>query len=156
MIVISFLGLLVLIVAMYTILMLGNNIDFTVLFNYNSGILGRLLLSQGAGTFLSFDIFPDIHPYIGFSSVSEFISYVFFFVLLKIRGGDYGTDKSEWCENGTCWGCKFLVYSGSMGKFWNMRCYSGTIVCRFFNTIAVFIFFKVEKNTFFIGSFRFF
>ena len=46
MIVISFLGLLVLIVAMYTILMLGNNIDFTVLFNYNSGILGRLLLSQ--------------------------------------------------------------------------------------------------------------
>lgn len=77
MIVISFLGLLVLIVAMYTILMLGNNIDFTILFNYNSGILGRLLLSQGAGTFLSFDIFPDIHPYIGFSSVSEFISNVF-------------------------------------------------------------------------------
>lgn len=76
-VVVSFLGLLVLIIGMYAVLMLGTDIDFSILFNYNSGILGRLLLSQGAGTFLSFDIFPDIHPYIGFSSVSEFLSDVF-------------------------------------------------------------------------------
>lgn len=75
--VVSFLGLLVLIVGMYAVIMLGTDIDFSILFNYNSGILGRLLLSQGAGTFLAFDIFPDMHPYLGFSSVSEFISNSF-------------------------------------------------------------------------------
>ncbi len=43
----------------------------------NQGITGRLLLSQSAGTFFSFDIFPDKHPHLGISSFSNLISNVF-------------------------------------------------------------------------------
>lgn len=74
MIVVTCLSLFILIVGMYSVLMFETNVDFSILFNYNSGIFGRLLLSQGAGTFLSFDMFPDVHSHIGLSSISEFMS----------------------------------------------------------------------------------
>lgn len=44
------------------------------LFLYNGGIIGRLILTQAAGTYISFDLFPKLHPFIGFSSVSEVIN----------------------------------------------------------------------------------
>lgn len=41
-----------------------------LLLSYNSGIWGRILLSQSGGTYFSFDYFPTIHEHIGFKSFS--------------------------------------------------------------------------------------
>lgn len=48
--------------------------DPAVLFSLNSGIGGRILLSQVSGTFFAFEQFPAVHDFIGFSSLSSFIS----------------------------------------------------------------------------------
>ena len=45
-----------------------------VLFAYNSGIGGRILLSQIAGTFFAFEHFPASHGFIGFTSMSSYLS----------------------------------------------------------------------------------
>jgi len=50
---------------------------YTLFLSPNSGITGRILLSQSAGTFFSFDIFPSRHDFLGFSSFSNFISEIF-------------------------------------------------------------------------------
>ena len=57
----------------------GLDIDkiYTLFLSPNSGITGRILLSQSAGTFFSFDIFPSRHDFLGFSSFSSFISELF-------------------------------------------------------------------------------
>ena len=76
-IMILFGGVLILIIGMYHVLMRGQDLDILALFTYNSGIVGRLLLSQGAGTFLSFDMFPETMNHLGLSSVSAFIADMF-------------------------------------------------------------------------------
>ena len=47
------------------------------LFLYNSGFIGRLTLSSNAGLFLTFDIFPAHHSFLGFSSFSNILSSLF-------------------------------------------------------------------------------
>lgn len=42
-----------------------------LLFSYNSGISGRLLISQVSSLYKHFELFPDIYPHIGFGSVSD-------------------------------------------------------------------------------------
>ncbi|GAA4311571.1 hypothetical protein GCM10023143_20750 [Compostibacter hankyongensis] len=44
------------------------------LFNYNSGLIGRIILGQSTGTYLSFDLFPKYHDFIGFDSISNLLS----------------------------------------------------------------------------------
>lgn len=66
---------LAILVASYWIL--GKVSDPSVLFSYNSGIGGRILLSQSAGTYFAFEHFPDTQGFIGFSSLSAFISDAF-------------------------------------------------------------------------------
>jgi len=46
-------------------------------FSYNSGPLGRVVLGQAAGFYLMLDIFPHQHGFIGFSSISSFLSDLF-------------------------------------------------------------------------------
>ena len=48
--------------------------SFYTLFNYNTGLVGRLILSQSAGTYLVYEYFPSKHEHIGFSSFSRQIS----------------------------------------------------------------------------------
>ncbi|WP_179991433.1 O-antigen polymerase [Acinetobacter sp. YH16058] len=43
----------------------------TLFSSYNSGILGRILLSQASGLYLSFDYYPVVYDHIGFSSLSN-------------------------------------------------------------------------------------
>ena len=43
----------------------------------NTGITGRIILSQSAGTFFSFDIFPARHDFLGISSFSNLVSEIF-------------------------------------------------------------------------------
>jgi hypothetical protein len=50
---------------------------YTLFLSPNSGITGRILLSQSAGTFFSFDIFPSRHDFLGFSSFSSVLSEIF-------------------------------------------------------------------------------
>ena len=59
--------------------MMGLDVDkiYTLFLSPNSGITGRILLSQSAGTFFSFDIFPARHDFLGFSTFSNFISEIF-------------------------------------------------------------------------------
>ena len=40
-------------------------------FSYNSGITGRILISQVSSLYQHFEIFPSDHPFIGFSSLSK-------------------------------------------------------------------------------------
>jgi len=58
---------------------MGVDIDkiYTLFLSPNTGITGRILLSQSAGTFFSFDIFPSRHDFLGFSSFSNLISEIF-------------------------------------------------------------------------------
>jgi len=51
--------------------------DFRLLFSYNSGIVGRILLSQSAGTYMSFEHFPKTYNFIGFASISKMLSQLF-------------------------------------------------------------------------------
>ena len=48
--------------------------DPAVLFSLNSGIGGRIFLSQISGMFFAFEQFPTAHEFIGFSSLSSFVS----------------------------------------------------------------------------------
>ena len=64
-----------LIIGMYVILM-DSGLNILSLFNYNSGIVGRLTLSSVAGLFLSFDLWPNAYPFIGFESISNFLSNI--------------------------------------------------------------------------------
>jgi len=68
--------LLSLVIAMYVVLM---SLDLDALFVFNHGIIGRLILSSNAGVFLSFDLFPARHAFLGFSSFSMFLSNMFGF-----------------------------------------------------------------------------
>src|SRR5699024_87717 len=45
--------------------------------HYNSGPVGRVVLGQASGTYLMFDMFPSKHDFIGFSSMSKFLSNLF-------------------------------------------------------------------------------
>ena len=74
--IVFFVLLLTLLIVMYYLLANATGIPFFDLFGYNSGIVGRIILSQAAGTYLSFDMFPSSHDFIGFSSVSNFINQI--------------------------------------------------------------------------------
>lgn len=56
-------------------LMYALTMDFEVLnsqlFSYNSGIIGRTILSQSAGTYLAFDLFPSTYDFLGLSSMTS-------------------------------------------------------------------------------------
>ena len=67
----------ILIVAYVSVMGVDVNKIYTLFLSPNSGITGRILLSQSAGTFFSFDIFPARHEFLGFSSFSNFISEIF-------------------------------------------------------------------------------
>jgi oligosaccharide repeat unit polymerase len=69
---IAFALVLALLIVMY--FLIAKVTDPSVLFSYNSGIMGRIFLSQAAGIFMTFDAFPDFIPHIGFASVSQAIS----------------------------------------------------------------------------------
>lgn len=73
-----FIGCIILvgIVGLY-IMIMGAGVDIVSLFSYNSGIVGRLTLSSIAGFFFSFDLWPNTEDFIGFSSISQFISEAF-------------------------------------------------------------------------------
>ena len=57
--------------------LLSENFTLEVLFSYNTGIFGRVFLSGIAGLFHSFDLFPEQIDYIGFSSISTYVSDFF-------------------------------------------------------------------------------
>lgn len=63
-----------LIIGMYVVL---SSIDIDTLFVFNQGIIGRLTLSSNAGVFVSFELFPQNHDFLGFSSFSGFLSDLF-------------------------------------------------------------------------------
>jgi hypothetical protein len=48
-----------------------------LLFAYNSGITGRILLTQTAGMYLAFKVFPNIYDFIGIRSLSRWIPLLF-------------------------------------------------------------------------------
>jgi oligosaccharide repeat unit polymerase len=58
-------------------LTMGNVNISALLFSYNSGITGRIILSQAAGTYLSFELFPQHYDFIGIRSLSRWLPHVF-------------------------------------------------------------------------------
>jgi hypothetical protein len=51
--------------------------DINTMFVFNQGPIGRMILSSNAGVFLTYDIFPKNHDFLGFSSFSRILSDVF-------------------------------------------------------------------------------
>ena len=70
-------GLLALLMLVVSYWLVGKVTDPAVLFSYNTGIGGRILLSQAAGTYYAFEHFPATREFIGFSSLSSFGTAVF-------------------------------------------------------------------------------
>jgi hypothetical protein len=70
-----FVIILTLIIIMYFALATGG-VSIGHLFNYNTGIVGRIILTQSAGTYLSFDLFPQYIDYIGFNSISSVLNSI--------------------------------------------------------------------------------
>lgn len=62
------------IITMYVIL---ESYDVNTIFVYNLGIVGRLILTSNAGVFMSYDLFPNNHSFLGFSSFSQILCEVF-------------------------------------------------------------------------------
>lgn len=56
---------------------IGKVTDPLALFSYNSGIGGRILLSQASGTYFAFEHFPASREFIGIASLSGLLSDVF-------------------------------------------------------------------------------
>lgn len=52
----------------------NKNFSIFNIFSYNTGPIGRVILSQAAGTYLSFDIFPHVYQHLEFSTLSNAIS----------------------------------------------------------------------------------
>jgi hypothetical protein len=69
-------GALALVMLMISYWLVGKVTDPGVLFSYNSGILGRIFLSQAAGTYYAFENFPANWEFLGFSSVSSLVTGV--------------------------------------------------------------------------------
>lgn len=69
----SSLGLLIF---MYLFIMGEAGVSILDLFNYNTGIMGRIILGQSAGTYLSFDLFPQVIEHVGFSSISNVLNNI--------------------------------------------------------------------------------
>lgn len=67
-------GVLGLMAAVYIFLL---NVSLESLFRINSGIMGRVLLSQAAGTYCSFEYFPAVQEHLGFSSFPTWLSTLF-------------------------------------------------------------------------------
>lgn len=60
-----------------TLLTVGTNDIRTLLFTHNDGILGRIILSQASGNFMSFEIFPQTMDHLGIRSVSRWLPSLF-------------------------------------------------------------------------------
>lgn len=73
----------ILIIALYSII--GQGIYEFI--SFNTGPVGRIILSQVAGLFIIFDIFPEYYSYLGFSTVSQLLSSIF--------GGEYNERASR-------------------------------------------------------------
>lgn len=52
-------------------------LDITSLLSWSTGPIGRVILSQSAGLYLSFDIFPSVYNFIGLQSISNALSTIF-------------------------------------------------------------------------------
>jgi hypothetical protein len=57
-------------IAMYSVV----GISFSEFFSYNTGPVGRIVLGQAAGTYYMFDLFPASQDFIGFASISQYVS----------------------------------------------------------------------------------
>lgn len=54
----------------------GKKVGFSDLFfSYNSGITGRVIVSQISSLYKHFEIFPDSHPHIGIGSTSNLLAF---------------------------------------------------------------------------------
>lgn len=51
--------------------------NLTGLFHYNSGIVGRIILSQISGLYDCFYIYPTFHDHLGCTTLSSYLSYLF-------------------------------------------------------------------------------
>jgi hypothetical protein len=58
-------------------ILITKNDDLSFLLSYNSGLIGRILLSQISGIYHYFEYFPTYEQHIGFSSLSQLFSNAF-------------------------------------------------------------------------------
>ena len=107
--------ILLVLIFLYTQLMSETDIDLIQLFSYNSGIVGRIVLSAGAGMYLMIDLFPNYYHFFGGSSMSSFVS--------SMLGLDYSDRAARWVmayvnPDGVAAGVAGVANSLFIGEAW--------------------------------------
>lgn len=103
-----------------------NAVNFLNLFSYNTGIVGRILLGQSAGTYFAFEVYPHKNDFIGFKSLSKYLSLLTgdqlqersarelmaYFRPDNIRNGTAGVMNSLFISEAWCnWGIIGIILS---------------------------------------------
>lgn len=151
----SFASFFVLIVILY--LTVTSVTDASILFSINSGIGGRVFLSQAAGLYLSFAYFPSYNDFIGLGSLSSLLSSAF--------GIDY-IDRSarivmalfrpSAVEEGVAGVMNSLFIGEAWANFGLFGVIFAPIYVGFFIQTLFLFFLKSRKTPILLGSFAYF
>ncbi|SDD94567.1 oligosaccharide repeat unit polymerase [Riemerella columbipharyngis] len=134
-------GVFIILVFMYVLVMQSGDI-YSLFSNYNAGILGRIFLTQSAGTYLMFDIFPRVHDFIGFNSVSSFIASL---------SGDEVSDRAarivmSYIRHGNLEGAG-VVNSLFVGEAWANFGWTGVLLSPLYvGAVVQFLYIKLLKS----------
>ncbi len=148
---------LVILLFVFLYFVISNITDPSILFSYNSGILGRILLSQAAGTYLSFDLFPRGIDHIGFASMSGLLNSIF-----NIESVDRSARllMDNYFHSKIINGTGGVINSLFIGEAWANFGLIGVLVSPFYIGMIIqtlFMFFlKMPKTPLLLGLFAFF
>ena len=65
------------VVLLVVFIVITKNMSLDFLLSYNSGLTGRIILSQVSGLYHFFEVYPDSQQHLGVSSLSNLVSYMF-------------------------------------------------------------------------------
>ncbi|RZS96698.1 O-antigen polymerase [Cecembia calidifontis] len=146
-------GILVLLLIFYSFL---STTELNLLFGLRFGIPGRILFSQSAAVYLTFDTFPNFHEYLGISSFSDYVSV--FGIQPSERSSRLLMERyfSSRVEEGTAGVLNTLFIAESFANFgWLGLALAPSYVGFLIQTMYVF-FLKSRKTPVFLGLFAYF
>lgn len=146
-------GVLILLIIFYSFL---STTELNLLFGLRFGIPGRILFSQSAAVYLTFDTFPNYHDFLGISSFSDYVTA--FGIQPSERSSRLLMERyfSSRVEEGTAGVLNTLFIAESYANFgWLGLAIAPTYVGFLIQTMYVF-FLKSKKTPIFLGLFTYF
>ena len=128
--------------------------SLTGLLSYNTGPIGRLILTQSAGMYLIFDIFPEGIPFLGFSSSSRLLSSIFQVDYVD-RAARYAMFEfsPETVSNGTSDVMNTIFIGEAWANFGRVGLIFSPIWVGFLLQSLYILFLKVRKTPFYLALF---